>query len=428
MSNVITSDDVEKKEKHVLASRNFRLLWLGQAISTFGDKFSEIAIPILVYNLTGSAMQLGLAFIVQTMAALMFGLFAGVYADRWNRKRTMIATDILRAVLMFAVLLVPFLPFELSGQLFVLYALSFAVAAVKQFFTPAKVAIIPETVNESQLVSANSLDQATMTLVGFFGFAVAGLIIGLVGERLAFAVDGVTFLVSAVFIGMMQLTGSVEESPKEGIHSVFEDIKEGLVLVWHVPLLKGTVLVSLLAPMALGATQVLLLIFSKNVLNAGAFGFGLLEGTFGLGIAFGAFILARYAKDVKRGKLLALGVIGMGLGQMLAVIAPLLLLRMGVTETAVLMASSLPFFFLGAACNAAVFIGIRTIVQENSPRDMIGRVFSVITVVSSVAIALGASMAGLADIWGSGVMIFVWGVVLTIIGVLTLSWKRFREA
>ena len=195
ISSTITSDDSVSKEAHVLASRNFRLLWLGQAVSTFGDKFSEIAIPILVYNLTGSAMQLGLAFLVQTVAALVFGLFAGVYADRWNRQRTMIVTDILRAFLMFSVLLVPFLPVELYGQLFALYTLGFAAAAVKQFFAPAKVATIPETVKESQLVSANSIDQATVTLVGFFGFAMAGLTIGLVGEQSAFVIDGVTFLI-----------------------------------------------------------------------------------------------------------------------------------------------------------------------------------------------------------------------------------------
>ena len=196
----------------------------------------------------------------------------------------------------------------------------------------------------------------------------------------------------------MRLPILTRESAKQGIRSVFEDIWAGLLLVWQVPLLKGTIVVSMLAPLALGATQVLLLIFSRDVLNAGAFGFGLLEGTFGLGIAFGAFILARYAKDMKRGKLLALGVIGMGVGQILAIIAPSLLLRMEVTETAVLMASSLPFFFLGATCNAAVFIGTRTVVQENSPRDMIGRVFSVVIVMSSASMALGASMAGLADI------------------------------
>jgi MFS family permease len=427
MSNS-SSDDLADKDNHVLASRNFRLLWLGQAVSTFGDKFSEIAIPILVYNLTGSAMQLGLAFLAQTSAALIFGLFAGVFSDRWNRQRTMIVTDVLRAFLMFAIIAVPFLPVALSGQLVTLYALGFAATAVKQFFLPAKVATIPETVTESQLVSANSIDQATMTLMGFFGFAIAGLLIGLVGEQAAFVIDGVTFLISAVFIWLMRLPISTKESAKRGVRSVFEDIWAGLLLVWQVPLLKGTVVVSMLAPLALGATQVLLLIFSRDVLHAGAFGFGLLEGTFGLGITFGAFILARYAKGVKRGKLLALGVIGMGIGQMLAVISPSLLLRAGVAETAVLMAASLPFFFLGAACNAAIFIGIRTIVQENSPENMIGRVFSVITVVSSAAIALGASMAGLADIGGAGLMIFIWGVVLAIVGAAALSWTQFREA
>ncbi|NJN54116.1 MAG: MFS transporter [Anaerolineae bacterium] len=87
----------------------------------------------------------------------------------------------------------------------------------------------------------------------------------------------------------------------------------------------------------------------------------------------------------------------------------------------------MPFFFLGAVCNAAVFIGIRTIVQENAPRTMIGRVFSVITVVSSAAIALGASLAGLADWLGVGVMLILWSLLLMLTGLSALTWKTFRE-
>lgn len=428
MSNALPSTKVNLSQEHVLASRNFRLLWLGQAISTFGDKFTEIAIPILIYTLTGSALQLGLAFLAQTVAALLFGLLAGVMTDRWNRQRMMIWADIIRAGTVFAILLIPLLPVSIEMQLVMLYGLSFTVAAVKQFFVPAKIATIPETVAESQLMAANSLDQSTTTLVEFLGFAAAGLLVQFAGERLAFVIDGTTFLVSAVCIALMRL--APKEIPAESGKnpSVLAEIRVGFSFVWATPILRGTTFLSLLAPLAVGATQVLLLIFSQEVLQAGAFGFGLLEGVFGLGIAFGAIILGRYATAVKRGRLLAAGVIGMGVGQLLAVAVPLLIIQGGGENTAVLMAVSLPFFFLGAACNAAVFIGIRTIVQENAPRHMIGRVFSVIMVVSSVAIAVGASMAWLADRWGVGALLLFWSLVLIIAGFGAMGWKTFREA
>jgi hypothetical protein len=92
------------------------------------------------------------------------------------------------------------------------------------------------------------------------------------------------------------------------------------------------------------------------------------------------------------------------------------------------MSLSLPFFFLGAVSNAAVFIGIRIIVQEASPREMIGRVFGVITVASSTAIAAGAAMAGLADTIGVGSLMLFWGGFLIVVGTATLLWKAFREA
>ncbi len=428
--NTAVSSESSVVQKHVLASRNFRLLWLGQAVSTFGDKFTEIAIPIFVFNLTGSATQLGLAFLTQTLATLLFGLYAGVMADRWDRQRTMIGTDILRAIIVVMVLGVPLLDTTLEVQLILLYTLGFAVAAVKQFFTPAKVAAIPDTVTESQLVSANSWDQATATLVGFFGFAIAGALIGLVGTSIAFAVDAGTFLLSALFISLMRLPKpetavSDTPAPKE---SVLAGIKVGFQIVWGKTILKGTVILSLIAPLAVGATQALLLVFARETLQAGDFGFGLLEGIFGLGIAFGAFILSRYGRAVNRGKLLSAGVIGMGVGQLLAVALPVFLIQIGDFSSAVLLGAALPAFFLGAACNAAIFIGIRTIVQENAPREMIGRVFSVIMVVSSAAIALGAGMAGLADMFGVNVMLFVWGFVLLLSGIGAMFWKTFREA
>jgi MFS family permease len=428
VDEALSTSEVIPVPQHVLASRNFRLLWLGQAVSTFGDKFTEIAIPILVYNLTGSVVQLGIAFLTQTIAALIFGLFAGVLVDRWNRQRTMIWTDIIRAILVFVILFVPLLPISTEFQLVVLYSLSFAIAAVKQFFLPAKVATIPETVREGQLMAANSLDQSTMTLIGFVGFAAAGLMVEWIGTQSAFAVDGITFLVSALFIILMRLPNTVMDDESVQKPAIIAGIHAGFAHIWTVPILKGTMLLSLIAPMAVGATQALLLVFTRNVLHAGDFGFGLLEGIFGLGIAFGAYVLARFATPVPRGRLLGLGVIGMGIGQLLAVLAPMFLAHRYEATVSLLMAVSLPFFFLGAVCNAAIFIGIRTIIQENTPRPMIGRVFSVIMVVSSVAIALGASLAGLADLIGVGLMLVIWALVLVIAGLLALAWKTFREA
>jgi MFS family permease len=264
-----------------------------------------------------------------------------------------------------------------------------------------------------------------MTLVGFLGFGVAGTLIEMVGETAAFWIDAATFVVSAVFIALMVLPKRELETGTN--NSIWTDMKAGFHQVSSVPILRGTVILSIVAPLALGATQPLLLIFSRELLNAGDLGFGLLEGTFVIGIAFGAFILGKVGQNIPRGRLLALGVVGMGIGQVIGVLLPLWL-HDRIDESVYLMAISLPFFFLGATSNAAVFIGIRTIVQEASPREMIGRVFGVITVASSVAIAAGAAMAGLADSISIGTLMLFWGGFLVVVGIVAFMWRAFREA
>lgn len=421
-----TTESESALRRRVLASPEFRLLWLGQAISTLGDKFTEIAIPILVYNLTGSALQLGLAFISQVVSALLFGLVAGALSDRWDRRRTMIGSDIIRTIL---VVLIPaqlLLPFSLNVKLVFIYGLSFLLAAVKQFFLPAKISAIPDTVAEKQLVAANSIDQATMTLMGFVGFAAAGLIVEWLGVNVAFMIDGGTFLLSAVFIALMNLphTAPDPSAPRE---SIIQDIKAGLQQAWGHPLLKMSLLLSLFAPLALGAIQPLLIVFARELLQVGDLGFGIIEATFGLGLAIGVLVIGKVAASMSRRALLTRSVIGMGIGQLLAVLVPFWLNRSFNVSGWTLLVPALLFIFLGSAANGGVFLGLRTIVQENAPKQMIGRIFNVVTVVSSTAMALGASTSGLADVLGVVMVMALWSAFLIVVGIVASARRPLPE-
>ncbi|RMG92287.1 MAG: MFS transporter [Chloroflexi bacterium] len=426
MSNVEVVAPVISR-RQVLSSRNFRALWLSQAISTFGDKFTEIAIPILIYNITGSPIQLGFAFILQTVSAVIFGLIAGVLSDRWDRRHTMIGSDLIRAVMILALPIIVLMPLSLTVKLVLVYSLSFLMAAVKQFFLPAKIALIPETVTKEQLVAANSLDQATMTLMMFFGAGAAGAVIDWWGVQTAFFIDGGTFLLSAFFVALINLEKSRTSPPASTKRETLKDgILEGLGFVWQTPILKGTLLLSVLAPLAIGAMQPLLLLFARETIQAGNFGYGLLEASFGLGLSLGVMLIGKMASSMQRGRLLTGGVIGMGIGQIIAVALPLTMLRLPGVNSWWLLGVTFPFFVLGAAANGAVLLGLRTIVQENSPRHMIGRVFNVLNMLSSVAITLGASTAGLAKIWDAGLLLLMWGVFLTIVGLWASMWKSMQ--
>ncbi|MFU8772708.1 MAG: MFS transporter [Anaerolineales bacterium] len=403
----------------VLSHRNFAYLWFGQILATFGDKFTEIAIPILIYQLTGSALQLGLAFIFQVVSAMLFGLVGGVMSDRWDRRRTMVASDLIRAGFIVVIPLAMASPFSINEKLAILYALIFLIACVKQFFLPAKIAIIPELVPKKKLMQANSLDQAAMKLAEFAGYAAAGMLIHYVGVAPAFLTNAFTFLVSAVLITLIRTEIKAAEVEKT-IRAILHDIKVGLEHIKNVPILAGTVILSLIAPMALGATMPLLIMYVDEVLRGGPREFGLMEAFFGLGLSVGVILVGKFASDKDRWAILSVGVVGIGLGMLLTFGLPLLLVDY---SPGILLAVALTFFFLTAAANGAIFLGIRTIVQENTPQKMIGRVFAVVTVASSAAAALGAAMAGIAETIPVGIVFLGWATFLLITGLAAVGFR-----
>jgi DHA3 family macrolide efflux protein-like MFS transporter len=119
-------------------NRNFVALWLGQTVSFIGDYFYFLAIPIMVEKLTGSALAVGLSVIASTLPTLLLGPIAGVFVDRWDRKRTMIVADVLRGLLVLACLLV-----KTPDQVWVYYIVGFLMACVSRFFFPAQNAVLP---------------------------------------------------------------------------------------------------------------------------------------------------------------------------------------------------------------------------------------------------------------------------------------------
>lgn len=404
------------KHTHILSLPNFRWLWLGQAISSLGDKFTEIAIPIFIYQLTDSAFQLGFAFIAQVIAGSLFGLLAGVLSDRWDRRRTMLGADVARAGLIAVLLIVPFLPLGLTGQLIIIYTVSFVASAVKQFFLPAKISAIPDLVGKEQLMAANALDQGTMHLISFVGFAVAGAVIAFVGVTTAFVVDCVTFLLSAVCIAMIRIPA------RQANHRPQESLKQGIVaglrFTWSHPLLRLVAVLSLIVPLAIGGMQPLLLVFAHEALQVGDFGFGLIEAVFGLGIAAGVLIIGRYTATLDRGSLMIRGVIAIGAFFLVAVLIPVFFEG----NIWVRFAIVLPFIFFNAFANGVVMLALRTIVQENTPQQMMGRVFNGVSAISNAAMVLGAASVGLADAVGVVPILAFWSIFTLVAGVSAAVW------
>ena len=162
------------KIREVFKNRNFFLLWLGQIISQLGDRLDQMALIAFVYlRAPGSTMQIAKILSFTIIPVFLIGPIAGVYVDRWDRRRTMCVCDILRALLVFTI---PFFLFY-AKNIIPIYIVVFVVFSIGRFFVPAKLAIIPDLVGKKDLLLANSLVNTTGMIAAILGFGVSGVVV-----------------------------------------------------------------------------------------------------------------------------------------------------------------------------------------------------------------------------------------------------------
>ncbi len=181
---------------------NFRWLWGGQVVSLLGDWFNLIASAILIAELTGSRLALGVLFTIRMLAPFFIAPLAGICADRYNRKHLLIITDLARAVIVIGFLFV-----QDASDIWLLYALTTLLFGVSGFFSPARSAILPDVTTAQELGTANTLGAATWSVMLAVGAAIGGLTTGLFGSQTAFIIDGFTFAISAGLLFKIKLPG-----------------------------------------------------------------------------------------------------------------------------------------------------------------------------------------------------------------------------
>lgn len=200
------------KFREVLFNKNFFCLWLGQIVSEFGDRLNQMALISLVYSkYPGSAFAMANLLFFIVVPVFIIGPFAGVYVDRWDRKKVMIIADITRAIL---VLMIPIC--VVFNFIFPVYILVFFIFSASRFFIPSKLAFIPSLVSQEKLMVANTLSNTTRMIATILGFAAAGFIVNLVGHMWGFYLDGMSYIVSAVLIAVI--------TPKKELKKVKEDL------------------------------------------------------------------------------------------------------------------------------------------------------------------------------------------------------------
>ncbi len=397
-------------------NRDFTVFWLGQALSVLGGSISYLALPLLVLEATGSIVQMGLITVVIGVTGIATGLFAGYVVDRSDRRRLMIACDLVRAVLLGAV---PFI--WLAGpRMWVLYVLTALVTALKTFFDVAYVTAVANLVSTEQLAAANARLMGTFAVGTLFGPALAGLLTAWVGGDWALGVDGATFLVSAVSLcwvsfGRREPAGGTGPGAQEGSRGggagrLREMFVVGFRFLWAHPLLRPlTVLLTLLTFVTMGATDLLLYRVTDD-LGADATVAGSVVAVSGLGVVGAAAVAARLRRRFGFGvcwlgavALIGLAVAGIGLSRSIAL-------------TAVLAAVFMFGTTLGGVCSM-------TMRQEVTPDPLLGRVTSAFWTVHNASGPVGAAaLTVLAARWGVPAVSVAGGVFCLLIvaaGLLT---------
>jgi MFS family permease len=272
-----------------LRGREFRLLWTGMTISLLGDGIFYVALPWQVYQLSNAPTALSVVGIAMTVPHIVLLLFGGVVSDRFDRRRVMMAADVLRGA---AVLALGLLSLGGTIRLWHLVALAAVFGAGTAFFGPAFDAIVPEIVPEDQLTQANALDQFVRPAAWrMLGPALGGWLIAAFGDRtgMAFVIDAATFAASVGSLLLMRRPPRMQEEPAA---SPWAEIREGFVYVRSQVWLWGTLVAATFAYLAfLGPTEVLLPYVVKYDLHAGPGVLGTVLALGGVGSMLAAFVM-----------------------------------------------------------------------------------------------------------------------------------------
>ncbi len=390
--------------------RDFWWYFGGQLTSQVGSSFTLFALPLLVFRLTHSATSLALTTAANFVPYLLFGLVLGALADRVNRKRMMLLTDVGRAAV---IIVLPVL--ALSGTLRVadIYAAAFVQSTLGILFSCGEFAAIPSLVGRDDLVAANGRIMATNSAGQILGPILAGVLVTLISPADLLFFDAASFLMSAASLAAIRRSFNAAVRPgPDGtrVTGLLRDVRAGLQYVWSQPVLRSISLMMALINFVASTENSQLVLFAKRVLGASDSEVALL---FAAGAA-GVVIVSVAAAAIRRRLSFAVTALGA-------------LVIAGLTVTAMALIGSYPAALIlwAASSGFGLLLNINTAALRQAivPDEMYGRVVSISQVLAWSAIPLGA-LAGAAAIQLSGSVAGVYTVTGALTALIALSFAR----
>ncbi|HXP84569.1 MAG TPA: MFS transporter [Bryobacteraceae bacterium] len=402
-------------------NRNYCFTWSGQVVSEVGDHFNNIAVFSLALANTGSGLVVAGILIARAIPAMFAGPIAGVLLDRWDRKRIMITSDLVRAVIAITFLLgIP------AGRTWLLYVLSGLLMFASPFFTAGRASILPSIATQDELHTANSLTQLTQWTTVTIGSFLGGASVGSFGYKIAFLFNAASFVFSAACISRLRPAGD-RSDVERGFRSERASLNEGQVVrPWHdyveglrymraSPLILGIGLVAVGWATGGGAAQILFSLFGEQVFHRGPDGIGIIWGCAGIGLICGALLanaIGRWIRFETYKRVISISYVIHGLSYVLFSQAP---------------SFAMACLFIGMSRGAVAVSSVLNTAQllRHVSNDFRGRVFSTIETWTWSTMLISMAIAGVASDHVSPRVIGAWSGAASSCTALFWGWANW---
>lgn len=389
----------------VFSNLGFMLLWLGQLTSQLADRLFVYVLMIIVYQSTRSNLGVSLPLLAFGIPSVLMGPWAGVMADKLDRKGILIVSDVVRGLLI--LLIIPLIAKDLAW----IFLISLLIYTAAQFFAPAESSSIPELVEKHNLIIANSLFMVTWMASSVVGFGLGAPIVNLFEEKTSFIIAASLYFFSAAAIVLIPLK---TREPSKSRKEVWQDILIGFEFIRRNQVVRYSLMKLFVSASAIATLSLLAISYSSTVLGIGEKNFGYLILAVGVGMLIGMVTLERLRHYFKLGTIVVTSFLASG--------AVLIWLAFVTNITLALIL----ILFLGLG-NIYITSAIQTILQHKIPRQIRGRVFGVQNMLVNSAFTLPVVLFGaIADFWGVVVAIIVLGATVLAMGLAGIFLPKFK--
>ncbi len=411
-----TMPDAIPQERGLLINRNFAWLARGQAISNLGDFAYSTTLFIWVFTLTHSAAAVSGVLAAQYLPVFLLGPLAGVFVDRWNRRQTMLISDLIRAGVATLPLIAP-----ASLRLQAIYASVFLISALGRFFLPAESGVLQVIVTEQQQMRAASIKQATFALSIIVGPALASPLYFAVGPVIAILLNAVSYLVSAFCLALLRAPRAAlhphafhhDEKADSGIGGILRELFAGLQFVVVTRTVLMVTLMALIAMLGAGALNALNIVFASTNLHMVTAFYGVLTAVGGLGGLLGVIVAGILSRWISPRQLLSGSALLIGVGFALYSFQNWYV-------------AGLIICFLMSLPQGGIPIAFGPLLLGATPREMMGRVQSVVDTGMSGVSLISVALAGyLGQFLPVGVILTGCGILIAMAGLF--GWFAIQE-